>query len=105
MARIDWDGCLPDDPVLCRHARLRLDNRAPSIRSMAVSTARMGWPVPHLGGTRGPRLVDGAVVVMAPGLADRFPHSRSRGSGVRDDNRLSIGHCRGAPRLCCLLVK
>src|ERR1041385_8394120 len=105
MARIDWDGCLPDDPVLCRHSRLRLDDRAPSIRSMAGSTARMGWSVPHPGGTRGPCLVDGAVVVMAPGLAARFPPSPSRGAGVRDDDRLSIGHGRCVPRLCRLLAK
>src|ERR1051325_11116721 len=105
MAHIDWDSCLPDAPVLGRDARARLDDRTTSVRSLAVSTARVGRPVPHPGGTRGPCLVDDAVTVMASGLAVRFVYSRSPRSWARDDNWLSVDHDHCASHLCCLLVE
>ena len=70
------------------------------------------WPFQQLlwggrdtypGGTRGPYLVDGAVV-MVPGLAVRTTDSRARGTGVRDDNWLSACHEPRAARLCGTLV-
>ena len=70
---------------------------------LAISTAPVGRTVAYPGGTRGPCLVVGAVV-MASGLAVRTVGSRSRGTGVRDDDRLSVRHDRCATRLCCTLV-
>ena len=51
----------------------------------------------------GPCLVDGAVV-MVPGLAVRTAGSQSRGTGVRNDDRLTVCHNHCVARLCCTLV-
>src|SRR4249919_518803 len=100
MALIGWIGCLSDDAIFCGDARTRLDDRASPVRDLAVPTAVVGRLVAHPRGTRGSCLVDGAVV-MVPGLAVRTAGSRSRGTGVRDDDRLSVYHDHCTTRLCC----
>ncbi len=103
MAYLGWNGSLPDDAIFCGDARTGLDDRASSVGSLAVSTALVGWPVTHPGGTCGPCLVDSAAL-MVPGLAVRIAGSRSCGTGVRDDDWFSVCHDHRAARLCCTLV-
>src|SRR6267143_53760 len=103
MAFISWNGRLSDDAICCDDARARLDDHASPVGGLAVSTALLGWPVAHTGGTRGPCLADCAVV-MVPGLAVRIAGSEPRGTWGRDDDGRSVCHDHRAARLCCTLV-
>src|ERR1700704_5767847 len=100
MAYLDWNGCLSDDAIVCSDARIRLDDRASPVGSLAVPAAFVGWSVARPGRTRGPCLMGGAMV-MVSSLAVRFTGSRACGIGVRDDNRLSLCHDHRVACLCC----
>src|SRR6476646_2674731 len=103
MALIGWNGGHADDAIACCDARACLDDWASPVGGLAIPTARVGRTVADPGGTRGPCLVVGAVV-MAPCLAVRTAGSRSCGTGVRNDDRLSVCHDHCTARLCCTLV-
>jgi hypothetical protein len=90
-----------DAIVCCVRALVWLIGHLPS--EAGRPTARVGRTIADPGGTRGPCLVVGAVV-MAPCLAVRTAGSRSCGTGVRNDDRLSVCHDHCTARLCCTLV-
>src|SRR4029077_9979186 len=103
MALIGWVGRHAGDALFCGDARACFDDRPSPVGSLAVPTARVGRAVADPGGTRGPCLVVGAVV-MASGLAVGTAGSRPCGTGVRNDDRLSVYHDHCPTRLCCILV-